>query len=59
MEFDPEVEQAIEENVPLAMRDMVRRGLEEFAREKGAGRVTMEILLEAREKYLGKQEQQP
>jgi hypothetical protein len=40
------------EQVPLFFRKMARKGLEDFARQKGATRVTMEIFKEAREKYL-------
>jgi len=51
MEFDPEVEEAIKERVPMFLRGTVRKGLEDFARTKGADRVTMEIFNEAKAKY--------
>ncbi len=55
MEYDAEVEQAIEKDVPLFFRKMARKGLENYAAEKGAERVTMAIYLEAKAKYLGAQ----
>jgi hypothetical protein len=55
MEFDKDVEKALEEQVPLFYRRMARKGLEDYARQKGAERVTMEIFIEAREKYLSGQ----
>jgi hypothetical protein len=53
MEYDPEVEQAIEEQVPAMFRGTIRKGLEKFAVEKGVDRITMEIFLEAKKKYFG------
>jgi len=58
MEFDPDIEQAIEKEVPLFFRRMARKGLEQFATEKGVDRVTMAIYLEARAKYLAAQQGQ-
>jgi len=55
MEFDEDVEKAIEEQVPAFFRSMARKGLEDYAREKGVERVTMEIFEEAKAKYLGGQ----
>ena len=55
MEFDPEVEKAIEEQVPAFFRAIVRDRLESYAREKDTDRVTMEIFKEAKAKYLGGQ----
>ena len=52
MDFDEDVEKALEEQVPAFFRRMARRGLEDFAREKGAERVTIEIFDEAKSKYL-------
>lgn len=55
MDFDPDVEKAIETDVPLFFRKMAKKGLENFAQEKGVTRVTMPIYLEARAKYLAAQ----
>jgi len=59
MEFDPEVEKALKEQVPLFFRKAARNGLETFAQEKGAARVTMEIFKEAKEKYLSSKNAPP
>jgi hypothetical protein len=53
MEFDEEVEQAIKDQVPVFYRALARKGLEDFAKEKGVDRVTIEIFNEAKAKYLG------
>ena len=53
MDLDPEVERALVEQVPLFYRKLARKALENYAREKGVDRVTMEIFLEAKAKYLG------
>ena len=53
MEYDQEVTKAIEEQVPAMFHGTVRKGLEKFADEKGVDRITMEIFLEAKRKYLG------
>ncbi|HUW57816.1 MAG TPA: PCP reductase family protein [Planctomycetota bacterium] len=55
MEFDPEVEEAIKEQVPVFFHAVVRDRLESFAREKGVDRVTMEVFKEAKAKYLSGQ----
>ena len=55
MEFDADVEQLMEKEVPLFFRKMARKGLENYAVEKGAPRVTMAIYLEAKAKYMGGQ----
>ena len=52
MEFDADVEKVLETDVPLFFRKMARKGLENFAAEKGLDRVTMAVYLEAKEKYL-------
>ena len=60
MEFDPDVEKALETDVPLFFRKMARKGLEQFAVEKGLPRVTMQVYLDAKAKYLaGQQGQKP
>jgi len=59
MEFDADVEKAIAEQVPLFFRKMARQGLETFAAEKGATRVTMEIFTEARAKFLASRNPPP
>ena len=56
MEFDEEVERALVEQVPAFFRSIARQRLEDFAREKGAGRVTMEEFKEAKAKYFGDRE---
>ena len=55
MEFDADVDKLMEKEVPLFFRRMARKGLEQFATEKGVPRVTMAIYLEAKAKYLGGQ----
>jgi hypothetical protein len=55
MEFDADVEAAIEKDVPLFFRKMARNGLVQFATEKKVDRVTMAIYLEAKAKYLASQ----
>ncbi len=52
MEFDADVEKVLETEVPLFFRKMARKGLENFAAEKGLDRVTMPLYLEAKAKYL-------
>ncbi len=56
MDFDPDVEKALEADVPLFFRKMARKGLEQYAAERGLSRVTMEIYLEAKAKYLAGQQ---
>lgn len=56
MEFDEDVEKALQEQVPLFFRKMARKGLEDFAQQKGVERVTMEIFLEAKAEYLDSQQ---
>ena len=55
MEFDQEVEEAIEAQVPAFFRTIVRERLEAYAVEKGTDRVTMEIFNEAKKKYMSGQ----
>lgn len=55
MEFDADVNELIDKEVPLFFRKMARKALENFAAEKGLDRVTMPIYVEARAKYLGGQ----
>ncbi len=52
MEFDADVDKAIETEVPLFFRKMARKALENYAVEKGIERVTMPVYLEAKAKYL-------
>jgi len=59
MDFDPEVEKALQEQVPLFFRKAARKGLEAFAQEKGAARVTLEIFNEAKEKFLSSKKASP
>lgn len=59
MEFDKEVEQALREQVPLFFRKAARKGLAEFAQQKGASRVTMEVFNEAKQKFLSSKKESP
>jgi len=52
MEFDEDVERAIEQQVPKFFRNAARKALEKYAGEKGVDRVTMEVFEEAKAKYL-------
>ncbi len=53
MEFDEDVEQAIKTDVPAFFRAMARKGLEDYARQKGVERVDMATYEEAKANYLG------
>ncbi len=59
MEFDADVNDVIEKDVPLFFRRMARKALEQFAAEKGVERVTMPVYLEAKAKYLASQGGKP
>ena len=52
MEFDEDVEQAIKNDVPAFFRAMARKGLEDYARQKGIERVDIATYEEAKAKYL-------
>ena len=54
MEFDEDVEQAIKTDVPAFFRAMARKGLEDYARQKGLDRLDMATYQEAKAKYLSK-----
>ena len=55
MEFDEDVEKAFKEDVPMFFRAMARKGLIDFAKQKGLERVDMEAYQEAKAKYLSKE----
>jgi hypothetical protein len=49
LRWSPEAEQRLE-RIPSFVRSMVRKGIEELAREKGYGEVTPQVMDEARER---------
>lgn len=53
MEWDPAAEKELEK-VPVFMRSMARRGLEDYCRQKGVTRITLVEVEEAKAKYLGR-----
>lgn len=52
MEWDAEAEKSLEK-VPSFVRGMARKAVEEMARTEGLARVTTDVFIRAKEKYLG------
>ncbi|GAB6907673.1 hypothetical protein DESC_10026 [Desulfosarcina cetonica] len=53
MDWTPEAKRAIE-NVPPFVRKMAGKAVEAYAKDKGMGTVTLEIVQQAKEKMMGR-----
>jgi hypothetical protein len=51
--WTPEAEQRIAQRIPSFIRPMARLGIEKFARERGYGEITPEVLDEAKTIFMG------